>query len=94
MLTEQQPQAPRTVYAWCFSHGRMHTFDNINDAWCTADWIPLAGTNEFDALADKIARYGNAEHHGHLSLEAQERLSGEVHEREKRQANRLNGDTA
>lgn len=75
------------VYAWCFSHGRMHAFTVLGGAWCTADWIPLNGSTEETALADKTARYGDAKHHGHLSPEAQERLASEVHEREKQQAN-------
>lgn len=74
------------VYAWCFSHGRMHTFSDMREAWCTADWIPLDGSTEGAAHADKVARYGDAIHHGHLSLEAQERLIAEVEQREKQQA--------
>lgn len=74
------------VHAWCFSHGRMHTFPSIHEAWCTADWIPLDGATEEAAHADKVTRYGEAIHHDHLPLEAQERLISEVEQREKRQA--------
>ncbi|MBD0743534.1 hypothetical protein [Streptomyces sp. CBMA152] len=47
------------TYAWCFSHGRLHRFDG--DPWCTATWTPLDGGSETEALADKQARYGDAQ---------------------------------
>ncbi|MFD9564401.1 hypothetical protein [Streptomyces sp. NPDC059994] len=46
-------------YAWCFSHGRLHRFDD--EPWCTASWARLDGATEGDALTDKAARYGDAQ---------------------------------
>lgn len=46
-------------YAWCFSHGALHTFDPATP-WCTALWVWLAGDNPSDAEADKHHRYGRA----------------------------------
>jgi hypothetical protein len=56
-------------YAWCFSHGRLHTFDGA--PWCTATWTRLTGTTEAEALADKQARYGDAQFLHQLTGEQQ-----------------------
>lgn len=72
----RDPIAP-TWYAWCFSHGRLHTFvprgeaESPDGAWCTADWSRLAGASEGEALADKQDRYGDAQFLDHLPLEVQ-----------------------
>lgn len=47
------------LYAWCFSHGRMHVFDPDNP-WCAASWVPLNGETESDALSEKQEKYGRA----------------------------------
>ncbi len=58
------------TYAWCFSHGRMHTFvpstEHPDGAWCTAEWMPLDGGTEDAALTDKQTRYGDAQFIHHL----------------------------
>lgn len=65
---------PKT-YAWCFSHGRMHTFrpsrEYQDGAWCTALWVPLAGNDEAAALADKTQRYGTGKFIDQLPLDKQ-----------------------
>jgi hypothetical protein len=61
-----------TVYAWCFSHGRLHHF--ADDFWCTATWARLAGSTEAEALADKQARFGTAEFLHQLPAEQQMHL--------------------
>jgi hypothetical protein len=58
-----------TIYAWCFDHGRMHTFDD--QPWCTATWVRLAGDTVEEATADKVARFGNAVFMHDMRLEAQ-----------------------
>ncbi|MFG1858444.1 hypothetical protein ACGFJT_41895 [Actinomadura geliboluensis] len=58
-LTEPAESTP--LYAWCFSHGRLHRFHaDPARAWCTATWMPLEGESEDAALADKNTRYGQA----------------------------------
>ncbi|WP_275558467.1 hypothetical protein [Streptomyces sp. 5-6(2022)] len=52
-------QPTTTTYAWCFSHGRLHHFDD--EPWCTATWAILPGATEDEALATKEERYGDAE---------------------------------
>lgn len=63
------------TFAFCFSHGRMHTFrpseEYPDGAWCTAQWVPLEGANVDAAWADKTQRYGDAQFMHHLSLEQQ-----------------------
>lgn len=54
-------------YAWCFDHGRMHDF--FNGVWCTAWWVPLSGRTEAEAMADKAARFGDAQFYDQLPLE-------------------------
>lgn len=50
----------RTVFAWCFDHGTLHTFPADAEPWCTAAWVPfVAGTREL-ALESKRAAYGDA----------------------------------
>jgi hypothetical protein len=54
VVGEKQP----VRFAWCFSHGRLHT----DPAWCTASWSPLPGaTTEEEALTEKRQRFGDAE---------------------------------
>ena len=63
---------PKPTYAWCFSHGRLHTFWPSR-IWCTADWIELAGATKEEALHDKRSRFGEAQFiHG---LPSDQRLS-------------------
>lgn len=64
-------------YAWCFSHGRMHTFPVGREPWCTAWWVPLAGNTEQAALAEKRNRYGDAQFMHHLSVEQQAAIVGD-----------------
>ncbi|WP_445520408.1 hypothetical protein [Streptomyces sp. NEAU-174] len=52
-------QPTTTTFAWCFSHGRLHHFDD--EPWCTATWAVLPGTTEAEALAVKEEWYGDAE---------------------------------
>ncbi|MFD7341526.1 hypothetical protein ACFV98_36965 [Streptomyces violascens] len=47
-----------TVFAWCFSHGRLHHF--VGEPWCTATWALLPGATEEDALVAKTQLYGEA----------------------------------
>jgi hypothetical protein len=58
---------PSSPYVWCFDHGRTHNFSA--GAWCTAWWIPLAGTTEDEALADKQQRFGDAVFYDQLPVE-------------------------
>lgn len=60
------------AYAWCFSHGRLHRFDGT--PWCTATWVRLTGVTKSDALANKRARYGNAQFLHQLPDEQQYQL--------------------
>lgn len=66
---------PDIWFAWCFSHGRLHTFHpSAGDplgAWCGALWTRLNGTDEEAAVADKQARYGDAQFIDHLPLDEQ-----------------------
>lgn len=57
------------MYAWCFSHGRLHHFNTT--PWCTATWTRLNGTTETEALADKHDRYGGAQFLHQLSGDQQ-----------------------
>lgn len=50
---------PEPTYAWCFSHGRLHTFWPSR-TWCTANWIEMDGATEEEALYDKQGRFGDA----------------------------------
>ncbi|MGW1815345.1 hypothetical protein ACWCQM_17530 [Streptomyces sp. NPDC002125] len=47
-----------TVFAWCFSHGRLHHF--VGAPWCTATWALLPGATEEEALTAKAQQYGEA----------------------------------
>jgi hypothetical protein len=71
------------IQAWCFSHGRMHTFDSLNGAWCTASWVDL-GTR-YAAVAEQRKRdhFGDARFMDELPLEAQVAVIEQVQEREK-----------
>lgn len=64
------PEPLPVRFAWCFSHGVMHRFDPA-DPWCTATWVWLASRDEADALADKAARYGDAQFLHHLPADQQ-----------------------
>jgi len=48
------------VYAWCFDHGRAHTFPAGTKPWCTAAWVPFVAPTEKDALEAKKSAYGDA----------------------------------
>jgi hypothetical protein len=71
-----------TVQAWCFSHGRMHTFGSSDGAWCTADWVDLGASNPALAEDRKRAHFGDARFMHDLPLEAQEAVMQQVQERE------------
>lgn len=55
------PPSDDVTFAWCFDHGRIHRFRTTDVPWCTATWVWLASRDEAAALADKQARYGNAQ---------------------------------
>ncbi|MFF2731838.1 hypothetical protein ACFVS9_28505 [Streptomyces sp. NPDC058008] len=60
------PDQPAAImFAWCFSHGRLHRF-HPEDPWCTATWIAFTATTEEDALAAKHEAYGDAQFLHHL----------------------------
>jgi len=61
----------RLTHAWCFSHGRMHTFDADETPWCTASWVAFAVTGELQALEAKQAAYGGARFLNELPVEKQ-----------------------
>lgn len=61
-------------WAWCFSHGRLHRFTSGDEPWCTATWTRLTGATEDEALADKQARFGDAQFLHHLPDEQQLQL--------------------
>jgi len=52
-MTETKPR-----FAWCFSHGRLHTFWTDETPWCTATWVWLDGTTEDEAMQIKASAYG------------------------------------
>ena len=58
-----------TVYAWCFSHGRLHIF--TGDPWCTATWVALPASTETDAREAKCRTYGAARFLHELPTEQQ-----------------------
>lgn len=62
-----------TTYAWCFDHGCLHAFSG--EPWCTAWWAPLTGATEDEALADKVARFGDAFFYDQLPLAVQAQLA-------------------
>lgn len=68
-----------TMYAWCFSHGRMHRFDP-EEPWCTATWIRLDAGSEAEALTVKQERYGDARFVGDLPLHQQAGLVRQAHQ--------------
>ncbi|WP_045740758.1 hypothetical protein [Actinoplanes rectilineatus] len=47
------------TYAWCFSHGSLHTF-RADGIWCNATWIDLGTNSEEAALRVKSAHFGDA----------------------------------
>lgn len=60
------------VFAWCFSHGALHTFPAATQPWCTAVWVPLPGANRDEALLAKKERYGDAEFVDQLPADQQQ----------------------
>lgn len=46
------------TFAWCFSHGALHCF--AGEPWCTAQWVPLPGGTEVEAMVEKERAYGGA----------------------------------
>ncbi|MYX14398.1 hypothetical protein GTY67_13430 [Streptomyces sp. SID8374] len=58
-------------YAWCFSHGVLHTFPVGDTPWCTATWVAFTAATETDALASKRAAYGDAQFLDELPIEKQ-----------------------
>ncbi len=70
------------AYAWCFSHGRMHTFGDINGAWCTGHWVDLGTHFRVSAEDRKEAHFGDARVLHELPLEAQQAVIEQVKERE------------
>lgn len=57
------------MFAWCFSHGVMHHF--AGDPWCTAQWVPLCGVTETEAMGFKERTYGGARFLHQLSNDQQ-----------------------
>lgn len=64
-------EEPTPNYAWCFSHGRMHTFWPDREPWCTALWVRVAGITEDEAEAAKRERFGDARFMHDLPVEEQ-----------------------
>jgi hypothetical protein len=58
-----------TFYAWCFSHGALHHFNET--PWCTATWVAFTAATETDALAAKEHAYGDARFLHELPTEQQ-----------------------
>lgn len=65
------PKTRKPRFAWCFSHGRLHTFWTDETPWCTATWVWLDGATEADALTFKTTTYGDAQFLHHLPDQAQ-----------------------
>ncbi|MFE6000337.1 hypothetical protein ACFQ6C_26310 [Streptomyces sp. NPDC056454] len=57
---QDSADASKLIFAWCFSHGRLHLFTSEAEPWCTATWVILVGADRDDALADKQQRFGDA----------------------------------
>lgn len=64
------------TFAWCFSHGLMHTFDG--EPWCTASWVVLDASDKATAHAVKLARFGDAQFMRDLPFEIQIEVADEV----------------
>ncbi|MFJ7525144.1 hypothetical protein ACIQ1S_09475 [Streptomyces griseus] len=58
-------------YAWCFSHGVLHTFPVGDLPWCTATWVAFTAATEAEALASKHAAYGDAQFLHELPVDKQ-----------------------
>ncbi len=77
-----------TTYAWCFSHGRMHTFrpsaEYPNGAWCTAHWVHLGPAAVSEETAEKVKQdhFGHARFMHELHQEAQVAVMEQIRERE------------
>ncbi|MEV4374571.1 hypothetical protein AB0J71_46475 [Nonomuraea sp. NPDC049637] len=75
-------------FAWCFDHGRLHTFvptpQHPDGAWCNAAWLKLAGESEAAALADKDRRFGQARFFDELPDETQLQVLRETDPRQAR----------
>lgn len=48
------------MYAWCFDHGRMHSFPYLQAPWCTAAWVAFPADTPEEALTQKKTAYGEA----------------------------------
>jgi hypothetical protein len=70
------------AYVWCFSHGRMHTFDAANGAWCDGNWVDLGTRYPSTAEDRKRDHFGDAQFMHELPLEAQQAVIEQVEERE------------
>lgn len=72
-----------TIYAWCFSHGRLHVFAD-HGAWCTGNWVDLGPGLAGEAMAEdrKRAHFGDARFLHELPAEAQEAVMGQAAARE------------
>ncbi|MGW2109404.1 hypothetical protein [Streptomyces sp. NPDC001948] len=55
------------THAWCFDHGRAHTFKGGKEPWCGAAWVAFAATSAKEALTAKQAAYGDAQFFHQLS---------------------------
>jgi hypothetical protein len=65
------PATASPTYAWCFSHGQLHTFAADESPWCTATWVPFTAATKEQALEAKRAAYGEAQFLDALTLEQQ-----------------------
>lgn len=61
------------MFAWCFDHGRLHTFlpDGNPNEVCSAAWVQLHGDSEEEALNQKQLVWGDAQFFDQLSLDRQ-----------------------
>ena len=71
-----QQESSRPTYAWCFDHGRLHTFLAEEGTWCTAAWVALDAPSEQEALKQKELIWGPAEFFDQLPLDRQGGLIG------------------
>lgn len=78
----RQPMKRRTSgpFAWCFDHGRLHTFGKSGTE-CSAAWVPLEGATEEEALRHKELVWGHAQFFDQLDLDRQGGLISVVQSR-------------
>lgn len=69
------------IHAWCFSHGRMHTFGS-DGTWCGGNWVDLGTPYLAVAEDEKRVHFGDARFMHELPAEAQEAVMAQVKERE------------